>query len=298
MRRAVGGGSGPKIAVVTATGTIMRGENAYSLDPLLGGEIMGSETICRALRDARRLAGVRAVVFRVDSPGGTPLASEMIRRELVRTAEQVPVVVSYAGLGASGGYWIGCGAQRVVADPASLVGSIGVVAGQLDLSGFLSNKLGVTFGRLDFGSNANLYSMLEGWSDAQRAIISRILDRTYDHFLEIVADARGMTTEEVDALGQGRVFTGEQAAANGLVDAVGGFDVALDEARGLAGLAPAAPVRLVDFPERLPWWRQLMDHRRRDEVALGQALEAVQRGLRGDALGPPGTVWMPPVTVE
>ncbi len=116
-RRAGRQSSGPRIAVVTAVGSIMRGSSGKSLNPLLGSDIMGSETIARAFRDARAARGVRAVIFRVDSGGGSAVASEIIRQEMVRTAEQMPVVVSMSNVAASGGYWISCGAQRVLADP-------------------------------------------------------------------------------------------------------------------------------------------------------------------------------------
>jgi protease-4 len=298
LDRAVRPTSGPKIAIVTAVGAILRGENTRSFDPMLGGEIMGSETISRALRNARNAAGVKAVVFRVDSPGGSPLASEIIRRELVRTAEKVPVVVSFSNLGASGGYWIACGAQHFVAQPGSLVGSIGVAAGHLNMNPFFSEKLGVTFGRLDFGANANLYGSNEDWSDPQRAVIERIIERTYSEFLQLVADSRDMTVEEVDAVAQGRVFTGRQALAHGLVDSLGGLDVALDEARRLAGIAPGAKVQLLDYPKTVPWWKQMMGRATHNEDAVQALTTTVERMWITGTIRAPGLVWMPPIYVE
>jgi len=296
--RAVHTPSGPRIAVVTAVGAILRGESTRSFDPMLGSEIMGSETISRALRNARNTAGVKAVVFRVDSPGGSPLASEIIRREVARTAEKVPVVVSFAGLGASGGYWIACGANRFVAQPSSLVGSIGVAAGHINVSPFLSDMLGVTFGRLDFGANADIYGSSDDWTDSQRAVIERIVERTYSQFLQLVSDARGMTVEEVDAIAQGRVFTGAQALSNGLVDVLGGFDVAVDEARQLAGIAPGARVQLVDYPKVVPWWKQLMGHVTRDDDAVRALADTLERMWTTGTVRTPGLVWMPPIYVE
>jgi protease-4 len=298
LQRAVRAPSGPKIAVVNAVGAILRGESAKNINPLMGGDIMGADTISRAFRRARRLPGVKAVIFRVDSPGGTPLASEIIRREMARTAEQLPVVVSMSNVGASGGYWIGCGAHRFVANPGAVVGSIGVLAGHLNMDDFWADKLGVTFGRLDFGVNSNLYGDLEDWTDPQRMVINRILDRTYDHFVTLVADARGMTVEEVDALGQGRVFTGQQALANGLVDAVGGFDVALDDARELAGISPDARVQLVDFPKIVPWWKLLMGRTSRQEEAVRELVATLEEWWRTGTLRPPGLVWIPPIYVQ
>ncbi len=285
---------GPKVAVVTAIGGIQRGRSGRSLNPLLGGDVMGSETIARAWRDVRDEPGVKAVVFRIDSPGGSAIASEVIRQEMVRTAETLPVVVSMAEVAGSGGYWIACGAKRIVADGATITGSIGVLTGHLNLDAFYTNKLGITFGRLDRGANANLYGELEDWTDVQRAAVDRQLDRIYDAFVERVADSRGMTHEAVDAIGRGRVFTGAQALENGLVDAVGGFDVALDEARQLAGLEPGAPLTLVDFPARLAWWQRFAEKRQDTNLDL----ETFQAWWAEGRVEVPGAVWMPPVTVR
>ncbi len=298
LRRGVGASSGPKIAVVTASGTILRGENARSVNPLMGGEIMGSETIARAFRNARTTRGVKAVVFRVESPGGTPLASEIIRQEMALTAEQIPVVVSMINTGASGGYWIACGAHRIVANRGALVGSIGVAAGHFNMDPFWADTLGVTFGRIDFGANANLYSTLEDWSDPQRLVIDRILDRTYERFVGLVADARDMTPEQVDSLGQGRVYTGAQAKAKGLIDEVGGFDVALAEARELAGIPPGIDIELVDFPKIRPWWKQFLSRRSAEEAAVRDAVGAIEQAWSTGSLATPGTVWMPPVYIQ
>ena len=298
LRRGVRTRSGPRVAVVTARGTILRGESGKSVNPLMGGEIMGSETIARAFRDARQARGVKAVVFRVDSPGGTPLASEIIRREMALTAEQVPVVVSIVNTGASGGYWIGCGAHRLVANRGALVGSIGVAAGHFNMDGFWADTLGVTFGRIDFGANANLYSTLEDWSDPQRAVINRILDRTYDRFVALVADSRGLTPEQVDEFGQGRVYTGAQARANGLIDDVGGFDVALDAARDLAGIAPGIEVELVDFPKIRPWWKQVLSRRSAEEAATRDVVGTLEQAWRTGVVAAPGIVWMAPLYIE
>lgn len=137
------------IAVVTAVGGILRGESRRDLNPLLGGEIMGSDTVSRAFRRIREDDRAKAVVFRVDSPGGSALASEVIRTEMVRTAEKIPVVVSMGNLAASGGYWISCGAQRIVAQPGTITASIGVYTGHLNMRGFYNEKLGFTYGEMD-----------------------------------------------------------------------------------------------------------------------------------------------------
>jgi len=288
---------GPKIAVVTAVGMIMRGTSGESFNPLFGGPVMGSDTISKAFRNVRKTKGIEAVVFRIDSPGGSAVASEIIRQEMVRTAEKIPVVVSMSNVAASGGYWISCGAQRIVADPGTLTGSIGVYGGHMNTLG-LYNKLGVTFGRLDRGANANIYGELEDWTDEQRAVIDRMLDRIYDDFVERVAAARGMAPEAVDAIGRGRVFTGVQGWENGLVDVVGGFDQALVEAKKLADIAADAEVQLVEFPRILPWWQQMAKKRSGQEADIGKRIEALEQWLVTGNLATPGVVWMLPIIIE
>jgi protease-4 len=289
---------GNRIAVVTGVGAIMRGANRQSFNPLFGGDVMGSETIARAWRDVRDAKGIKAAIFRIDSPGGSALASEIMRREMIRTAEDIPVVVSMSNLAASGGYWISCGAQRIVASPATLTGSIGVFAGHLNTDRFWADKLGITYGRMDLARNANLYGDLESWNDEQRAIADRLLDRIYDDFLERVASSRNMTTDEVHAIAEGRVWTGAQALERGLVDAVGGFDVALDHARELAGLDADADVALVDFPKSLPWWQQMLEQQQREEVAMEQVVRTLNDSIHSGRIETPGVVWMPPIIVE
>jgi len=290
--------SGPRIAVVTAVGGIVRGESHKSLNPMMGDEIMGAETIARAFRSVRNARGIKAVVFRVESPGGSAVASEIIRQEMVRTAEEIPVVVSMANIAGSGGYWVACGAQKIVANPATLTGSIGVLAGHLNLEPFWTNKLGVTFGRLDYGANSSIYGELDDWTDGQRAVVDRLLDRIYDNFVERVASSRNMSVEAVDAVGRGRVFTGAQAVENGLVDVVGGFDAALEEAQRLAGLDPGRPVRLVDFPRPVPWWQQALERGRGDEAMVQEAVKTFEQWWRTGEATVPGVVWMPPVFVR
>ena len=288
---------GPKIAVVTATGAIMRGKSGKSLNPLLGGEIMGSETIAGAWRKVRKTSGIKAAVFRIDSPGGSAVASEIIRQEMARTAETIPVVVSMSNLAASGGYWITCGAKRIVADPGTLTASIGVFGGHLNMDGFWKDKLGVTFGRLDTGKNANIYGELEDWNDEQRALVDAMLDRIYSEFLDRVASSRGMTREQVDAMARGRVFTGEQALEKGLVDALGGFDEAIAQAKELAGISPETAVTLVDFPKPEPWWKRMIE-KGREVRAGGVPVEELKRWWETGVAEVPGVVWMPPVYIR
>lgn len=285
---------GAKIAVVTAIGAIMRGESGKSLNPLLGGDVMGSETIAKAWRDLRKAKNVKAAVFRIDSPGGSAIASEIIRQEMIRVAETMPVVVSMSNLAASGGYWISCGAKHIVADPGTLTASIGVFGGHFNTEKFWAEKLGITYGKMDCGANANIYGDLEDWTDPQRVNIDAQLDRIYDDFLQRVADSRGKTTEEVHAMAEGRVFTGAQALEKGLVDELGGFDTALAAAKKLAGIDADVAVTLLDYPKVLPWWQEMLEKKKDEEVAVA----TLQRWVRTGHIETPGVVWMPPITIE
>ncbi|HHQ49030.1 MAG TPA: signal peptide peptidase SppA, partial [Acidobacteria bacterium] len=288
---------GPRIAVITAVGAIARGRSGRDANPLFGGERMGSDTIAAAWRKVRKTSSIKAVVFRIDSPGGSAVASEIIRQEMERTAKKIPVVVSMSNYAASGGYWITCGARKIIADPATLTASIGVFGGHLNMDGFWRDKLGITFGRLDSNRNSAIYGGLEDWTDEQRAIVNRMLDRIYGRFTKLVAASRKMTPEQVDAMGEGRVFTGQQALDKGLVDGLGGFDEALAEAKKLAGISPETAVRLVDYPRPEPWWRRVLE-RGSGEDSTRQALTELEKAWRTGALATPGAVWQPPIYVR
>ena len=285
--------SGTKIAVVTAVGGITRGESGYSPVPLFGGDVMGSETIARAFKDVRE-SGAKAVVFRINSGGGSAVASEIIRAEMVKTAKKIPVVVSMGDVAGSGGYWITCGANKVLADPGTITASIGVLTGHLAMSRFWEDKLGITWGRLDSAPNAAIYGELEPWTPAQHKVVQGFLDRIYDAFLQRVSTSRKMTREQVDAIGRGRVFTGEQAKERGLVDALGGFDEALVEAKKLAGLQPDAAVDLKFYPRTRTVWEKLMDRSDDSDARLAAMLQEVMAG-KPVALGP---VWLPPIQIQ
>lgn len=289
--------TGPRIAVITAVGAIARGRSGREVNPLFGGERMGSDTIAGAWRKVRKTSSIKAVVFRIDSPGGSAVASEIIRQEMARTAEKIPVVVSMSNYAASGGYWITCGAQKIVADPGTLTASIGVFGGHLNMDGFWRDKLGVTFGRLDSNRNAAIYGGLQDWTDEQRAIVNRMLDRIYGQFTSLVARNRKMTREQVDAMGEGRVFTGQQALDKGLVDEIGGFDEAVALAKKLAGISPETAVRLVDYPKPEPWWRRILE-RGAGENGTRAALAELHRAWQTGELAMPGVVWLPPLYIR
>jgi protease-4 len=285
--------SGAEIAVVVAEGMILRGESGYSPMPLFGGDVMGADTMTRAFQQVRD-SDARAVIFRINSPGGSAIATEIIRAEMVRSGKKIPVVVSMGDLAASGGYWITCGAKRIVADPGTLTASIGVFGGHLAMSRFWEDKLGVTWGRLDGAPNAAIFGSLDPWTPTQRATVQNYLDRIYDAFLDRVSRSRNMTREQVDAIGRGRVFTGEQAKERGLVDALGGFEEALAAAREVAGLRPGAPVELNFYPKPRSVWERVLG-RRDDSEARMQAL--LRETLAGRAVAP-GPVWVAPLQIR
>jgi protease-4 len=173
-----------------------------------------------------------------------------------------------------------------------------VYAGHLNMDDFWSDRLGVTFGRVDTGPNSNIYSTLESWTDDHRAIVDRMLDRIYGDFLERVSESRGLTRDQVDAVGRGRVWTGVQAFDHGLVDQLGGFSDAVAVAKELAGIEPDVRVSMVDYPRLLPWWQEMVRRRSEDEVALRSLIEDLDEAWRTGSLDTPGVLWMPPIYIE
>jgi protease-4 len=240
--------SHPEIAVVYGLGAIVRGQAGY--DPVLspGGTSMGSDDIVGAFDEARKDSSIRAVVFRIDSPGGSVIASELIRRAVERCARKKPVVVSMSGYAASGGYWIATPAAMIFADQGTVTGSIGVLGGKFNVAGATS-AIGINTGSITRGRNADMFDAFTNFTPEQAQIFhNQILGQTYDYFLQIVAKRRQLTVAQVDAIAQGRVWTGAQAAQNKLVDRIGGFDTALTEAKTLAKINPRERVRLVEYP--------------------------------------------------
>jgi len=275
------GGAG-EIALVLAEGTIFPGRSRRDE---LQGRIMGAETVIDHLARAREDADVDAVVLRIDSPGGSALASDLIWREVARVRDAKPIVVSMGGYAASGGYYIACGADSIFAGAGTLTGSIGVFAGKIDWSG-LYDKLGVHREFIQRGENALFWRDAGGFSPAQREMFQDQLESFYERFLAKVAAGRGLDRDEVHAVAQGRVWTGEQGVAAGLVDAVGGLERALRSARVLAGVAPDARVRIRTYAEPLTWFeRALLDALRTggDDAVVGRALAGLAGGSRAAA---------------
>ena len=235
---------GARVAVVYAVGTINSGSSGIDLT---GGEVLGSETLVSALRAAKDDDSVRAIVLRIDSPGGSAVASDVIWREVLLTKDDKPVVASMSDLGASGGYWIAMAADSIVAQPATLTGSIGVVAGKIATRG-VYEKVGVTVEPVSDGRFAEIYSPVIPFSVDERIKVQEQVDAIYEQFLTKAAEGREMTRDAVHELAQGRVWTGRQAQARGLVDELGGLDRAVAVAKGLAGIGANDEVELVVYP--------------------------------------------------
>jgi len=234
----------PEVALVVASGAIVPGR---SHDSPWSGEMCGSETIVGALRDARNRRAVKAIVLRVDSPGGSGQASDDIWQEVRRARARKPVIVSMSNLAASGGYYIACGADRIVAEPSTITGSIGVFGGKLNILG-LYRKLGLNVETASRGRNAEMLSPFRDFTPEEQARYQTQLDDFYRVFLSRVSDGRGMTAEAADSLGRGRVWSGVSAQRFGLVDTLGGMRTAVAVARERAGIAEDAPVRLELYP--------------------------------------------------
>jgi protease IV len=228
------------VALVEGHGEIVvgRGRNTPR------GPVLGSNTVSAALRAARENEHVRAVLFRVDSPGGSAVASDTIWREVLLTKQAgKPVIVSMASLAGSGGYYIACPADVIVAQPSTITGSIGVVGGKVVINELLEKHLGLTTGSVEHGGSARMFSLRRGFNDAERARLGAMLDRVYREFVQKVADGRGMSYDDVHAIARGRIWSGADAAKNGLVDVLGGLRDAADIAREHGGLPSDAPVR-------------------------------------------------------
>jgi len=218
-----------KVALIYGVGGVMRG--ASGSDPLTGSQSVGSDTVSAAIAAAIADDDVVAIVFRVDSPGGSPIASDTIWRETVRARDAgKPVIVSMGNVAASGGYYVAAGATKIVAQPGTITGSIGVFAGKPNLRK-LWNKVGVTFDSVSTSSNALAFSTVHGYDEAGWQTLQASLDQIYADFKGRVADGRGMSADEVEALAKGRVWSGVRAKELGLVDELGGLHEAFALAR-------------------------------------------------------------------
>jgi protease IV len=229
-----------KIAVLYAEGNIVDGDGAE--------DNIGSARFRRALQEIREDDKIKALVIRVNSGGGSALASEIMLREInLVKAKGIPVIVSMGDVAASGGYYIACFADTIVAQPNTITGSIGVFGLLPDMGGFFNDKLGITFDTVKVGQYSDFGTITRSLTAEEFSILQVGVDTIYLKFKRRVAEGRGMTVDYVDSVGQGRIWTGVQALENGLVDVLGGMDVALDIAKTKAGLEN---YRVVDYPKQ------------------------------------------------
>jgi protease IV len=238
---------GPRVAVIYASGAIVGGRGGY--DPL-NGETVGSEELIDAIHDARKDSSVRAIVLRVDSPGGSATASDAIWRELVLARDEKkdrPLVVSMSDLAASGGYYIAMPGQVIVAQPSTLTGSIGIFGGKFVTGGVFEN-LGAHIESTSIGRHAEMESPIRPFNESELQKINAQLRSFYTDFVRKAAESRRTSPEKIDSLAQGRVWTGRQAKENGLVDELGGLDRAIAIAKERAHLDPSSDVEVVTYP--------------------------------------------------
>jgi protease-4 len=277
-RKEVPNAGAEKIAVVHATGLIVSGQSDNSPS---GGFIMGGDSVSADLRRAREDSSIKAIVLRVDSGGGSPVASEVIRREVELAHKTKPVVVSMSDVAASGGYWISMSADKIVADPNTITASIGVISGKMNISG-LYNLLGLSTDYVATSENATMYWDQQNFTPAQRESIQKSLQDIYANFIQGVAASRKMSVDAVDKIGKGRVWTGAQAKDLGLVDELGGTDRAITVAKQLARIRTGAAVQVVQFPEEKTFFQLLFEKERSRGIDAG-ALEVTLRRLMGVA---------------
>lgn len=217
-----------KIAVIYASGQIYDGEGDDTK--------IGSVTLSKAIREARENKKVKAIVMRVNSPGGSALASEVIRREVELAKAEKPFIISMGNYAASGGYWISTEGDRIFADPTTLTGSIGVFGTFPNAKQFLNEKIGITVDVAKTNKNADYGSIAEPLTPYQKAMLQKYVGNTYNDFTSLVARTRGLRQSYVDSIGQGRVWSGSDALELGLVDELGGLENAIDYAANQAGL--------------------------------------------------------------
>jgi protease IV len=290
---------GDTVALIYGVGAIQRGKSRYH--PALGRFLMGPDTVAEAFRAAAEDGDVKAILFRVDSPGGSYVASDTILHAAIRAREAgKPLIVSMGNLAASGGYMISLPADRIVAQPATVTGSIGVFAGKLVTAGFWE-RTGVSWDEVHTGPNASLWTPTRDYTPSQWEKLQKILDRIYDDFTEKTARHRNLPREKVLEIARGRIWTGEDARELGLVDELGGFSAALRAAREAAGLPETAALRLKTFPARKPLWKRLREREAPGEqgaaAQVAELLEAVQpfaRAAEETGIGPhPGPLSVP-----
>ncbi len=244
-----------RIAVINCVGVISGGEDGQ--EPYFG-KIMGAQTVIRNLRRSAKSKSIKAIILRIDSPGGSATASEAIWHAIHKASEKKPVIASVSDYGASGGYYISMAADTMLVTPGSLTGSIGVFAGKFNIEK-LYDKLSINNIHVQRGTNSTLFSVTKPWSASEKKIMQNLIEDFYHDFVQKTADARDMSYKQVDLLAQGRVWTGEEAVRNGLFDTNGFFYSAVDAARKMAHIDSSESVRLVYYPREKSLLNELMN---------------------------------------
>jgi protease-4 len=229
-----------KIAVIYASGDIGMS---------LGGDYIDGEKLGKEIRKVRQDSSYKAIVLRVDSPGGTVFDSETIWREVKLAAEEKTLVVSFGDVAASGGYYLSCPADKIVASPNTITGSIGIFGTIPNIGELLNDKLGISTDVVKTNKNSDLLTLTRPMTDYERQMMQTNIEEGYDNFISHVAEGRGMTKEQVDEIGQGRVWSGENAKEIGLVDELGGLNDAIKLAADMVGLEDYRTVSLPSLPD-------------------------------------------------
>jgi protease-4 len=266
--------SGTGVALIYGVGNILRGESGYN--PVLGNLVMGSDSVTAALRDAIDDDDIHAIVFRVDCPGGSAVASESVRREIVRARDAgKPVVVTMGNVAASGGYWVSVNADRIIAQPATITASIGVLNGKFLTTSFWNN-LGITFDNVQTSDFSTHYSSSYDFTESGWAYFQSWLDRIYEEFTQRVAEGRDMPLEDVLKIAKGHIWTGEDALNLGLVDELGGFPSALAAVRELLNLTPGAPLNLTLLPREKTTFEKLSSFMESSTASTAASTAAIE----------------------
>ncbi len=256
--RAAGAGAAASgsVAVVHVTGNMVA-EPPGDTIPIGRGQVASAGAVVDALRSAARSSTTRAIVVRINSPGGLAPAADAMLAALDEVDADIPIIVSMGDVAASGGYWLATGGDMIMAEASTITGSIGVFMMLFNLDPFLSEKIGIHTDGVTSAPNADMITGVTSLSDAQRAALQSFADDTYARFLGRVAESRGMSVTEVNALAQGRVWLGRDALENGLVDALGGLEEAIDEAASRAGIGPG-DVTIAHYPKPQSFTEKIM----------------------------------------
>ena len=267
--------SGKTVALIYGVGQVMRGKSDFS--PVNGSVTMGSDTVAGAFRTAIDDKDVKAILFRVDSPGGSYIASDTIYREVLRARKAgKPVIVSMGNLAGSGGYFVAMAADKIVAEPGTITASIGVLGGKMYAAGFW-NKLGLSHDEIHTSQNATMFTTTHDYNDTEWLRFEAWLDRVYVDFTGKVAEGRHLPKEKVLEIAKGRIWTGEDAKAIGLVDELGGFDTAVQLVKKSINVSENDDIKLTVYPKRKKLYELLLpsDADNSEKAAATQALAAM-----------------------